>query len=222
MSLILNIDTSLEVASVSISRNGEIIYFLKNHIQKEHAAFLHNGINHVLTKSLLRIADLQAVAVTIGPGSYTGLRVGLAAAKGLCYALGKPLITVGTLNAMAKETILQKDDGSFIYCPMIDARRNEVYTAMYDADMVELTPPHAAILTGSTFSERLKSNKILFFGSGSYKWKDICNNPNALFKNNNEIINGATLISFEKYLNEDFADISLTIPLYTKDFFDNK
>lgn len=219
MNLILNIDTSLEIASVSISRNGEVISYLTNNIQKEHASFLHPAINKLVSEMMPDLTDLDAIACTIGPGSYTGLRVGLAAAKGLSYALQKPLISVGTLNAMARAAILQKNDSEIFYCPMIDARRNEVYAAMYDADMEEIIPPHAIILDSASFSEMLKSKNILFFGNGSSKWKDICNNKHASFFTLGEILSGISFISFQKFNEGIFDDISLTVPLYTKEFF---
>ena len=144
MSVMLNIDTSLENASVSIAENGEILSYLTNSVQKNHAVFLHIAIDKLLTLNSLQPPDLDAIACTIGPGSYTGLRVGLAAAKGLAYGLHIPLISVGTLNAMARTAILQQNNnGDFLYCPLIDARRMEVYTALYNAEQEELEPANA-------------------------------------------------------------------------------
>lgn len=222
MGLILNIDTSLEDGSVSLSRNGVIISVKKNSSPKEHAAFLHPAVKVLLAEAGVNAGSLDAIAVTIGPGSYTGLRVGLAAAKGICYAIKKPLISVGTLNAMAKTVILQNDDSeNLIYCPMIDARRAEVYTALYQADMKEILPAQAVILDPTSFAEKLKLNNILFFGNGSYKWKDICTYKSAMFFKNAEIFSAISLIAFEKFLAKDFADIGFTNPLYTKEFYIN-
>ena len=124
MSIILNIDTSLETASVSISKEGIILSIQTNAIQRDHAAFVHIAINELLANENLNVSQLDAVGVTLGPGSYTGLRVGLSAAKGLCYALNKPLITVGTLQIMTKDMMLQMDKPTnYLFCPMIDARR---------------------------------------------------------------------------------------------------
>ncbi len=221
MSLILHIDTSLEVASVSISRNGRTITSLENKIQKEHAAFIHYAIQNACKEVCVHLTDIQAVGVSIGPGSYTGLRVGLSAAKGLSYALAIPLITVGTLTAMAQAAVLKNNDCTLFYCPMIDARRNEVYTAVYSAQMGEQIAPQPMVLDECAFSEMLKEKNIIFFGSGSYKWKGICINHNASFGDTGDLIGGATLIAYSKYCDKNFADIKLTIPLYTKDFFND-
>jgi tRNA threonylcarbamoyladenosine biosynthesis protein TsaB len=124
MSYILNIDSSTEQASVSISKDGNILSVLFNEVQKDHASFLHTAIEKLTIKCGISLVNIDAIAVTIGPGSYTGLRVGLAAAKGLCYALNKPLITLSTLKAMAKQAVMQQDfPDKYYYCPMIDARR---------------------------------------------------------------------------------------------------
>lgn len=219
MSLILNIDSSLETASVSISQNGEILNLLTNSVQKTHAAFLHAAINELLAKNNLQPGELDAIASTVGPGSYTGLRVGLAAAKGLAYAISKPLISVGTLNAMAQSVISLQKHPDCLYCPLIDARRMEVYTALYNADMEELAAPHAAILHTSVYTEELRDKRIIFFGSGAEKFKNICDDINASFANVGEIITAINHLSYKKFKNKNFSDISLTIPLYTKDFF---
>lgn len=220
MSLILNIDSSLENASVSLAENGEILNFFTNPVQKDHAAFLHTAINELFILNDLSPAALDAVACTIGPGSYTGLRVGLAAAKGLVYALNIPLISMGTLNAMARTSILkQKNASDFLYCPLIDARRMEVYTALYNADTEELVSPHAFVLERSSFEKKLDLNKIIFFGSGAEKWEKICKHRNAFFTTTPEILYAVNLIGYEKFITKRFDDNFLTIPLYTKDFF---
>ncbi|MEJ7609620.1 MAG: tRNA (adenosine(37)-N6)-threonylcarbamoyltransferase complex dimerization subunit type 1 TsaB [Ferruginibacter sp.] len=126
MSIILNIETSLPEAGVSISCDGLMLQHLTNPVQKEHASFLHIAIREILEKSNLQIHDIDAVAVSSGPGSYTGIRVGFAAAKGLCFALKKPMISIGTLEMMAQAAALETGkEKDFLYCPMIDARRSE-------------------------------------------------------------------------------------------------
>ncbi|MCY7293701.1 MAG: tRNA (adenosine(37)-N6)-threonylcarbamoyltransferase complex dimerization subunit type 1 TsaB [Ferruginibacter sp.] len=123
MAIIINLDSTLETASVSIAKDGIILQQKSNTVQKEHAAFLHSSIKSMLVQLNISIKNIDAIATTIGPGSYTGLRVCLAAAKGLCYALNKPLITIGTLEAMAKTAVLNiTSSGEFLFCPMIDAR----------------------------------------------------------------------------------------------------
>lgn len=220
MSLILNIDSSLQNASVSIAENGEILSYLTNAFQKDHAAFLHTAIKKLLVLNNLQPTDLDGIACTIGPGSYTGLRVGLAAAKGFAYSLNIPLISVGTLNAMARTAILKQINAKdFLYCPLIDARRMEVYTALYNVDQDELTVPHALVLEVSSFGKELDLNKIIFFGSGAEKWQKICRHRNAFFIPTPEIFYAVNLIGHEKFISKRFDDNSLTIPLYTKDFF---
>ncbi len=220
MSFIINIDTSLETASVSISKDGVILSFLINEIQREHASFVHIAIKELLAKEKLTVKNLSAIAVTIGPGSYTGLRVGLAAAKGLCYALNIPLITVSTLQMMAKDAMRNEENATaLLFCSLIDARRMEVFTAIYDRNMVEILPPNAQILTPQSFAEILKEKKIMFFGSGMIKWKAISTESNALFCESRNVYNALNIISFNKFLNLDFSNLIEVLPQYTKAFY---
>ena len=143
MALILNIDTSLETASVCLAKDAVAVKLLINENQRDHASWIHNAIHLALQDSGCLITELEAVAVSNGPGSYTGLRVGLATAKGLCYGLGIPLITISTLKMMATAV---KHKASDLICPMIDARRMEVFTAVYNKDLLELSPAQAMII----------------------------------------------------------------------------
>jgi tRNA threonylcarbamoyladenosine biosynthesis protein TsaB len=220
MSIILNIDTSLETASVSIAKEGTILSVQTNAIQREHAAFVHVAINDLLSKENLKVADLSAVGVTIGPGSYTGLRVGLSAAKGLSYALNKPLITVGTLAVMTKDIMLQMEKTiDCLFCPMIDARRMEVFTAIYDEKFKEIVPPHAEVLTPQTFAENYGENMLIFFGSGMSKWKEISKINNAFFKENKTLPNALNMLTFQKFILSDFSNLSSSDPQYSKPFY---
>src|SRR5271168_1032073 len=145
---------------------------LENFEQKAHAAWLHVAVQELMTNTGSRMRDLQAVAVTAGPGSYTGLRVGMAAAKGFCYALGIPLITEDTLRVMAfaaSERLPEAD----LLCPMIDARRMEVFTAVYQKGGKVLLPPIAMVIDENSFSEFLSERFMSFFGDGSYKCKPL-------------------------------------------------
>ncbi len=219
MAIVINLDSTLETASVSIAENGVILMQQTNKVQKEHATFLHSSIKNLLSQLNISINNVDAIATTIGPGSYTGLRVCLSAAKGLCYALNKPLITIGTLEALAKTAILHfSSEKDFLFCPMIDARRMEVYTAIYNKDLEEVVAPHAAIVDVH-FCESLLSNKnILFFGSGMEKFQNINTNSNSAFQNTLEITNAINLLSYDKFCGEIFADIVTSSPLYTKEF----
>lgn len=222
MSIILNIDTSIETASVSIARDGVILSSLINTIQKEHASFLQQAVKEIFTGLSVELKQVDAIAVTNGPGSYTGLRVGMASAKGLCYALNKPLITIGTLNALAAAAIDASKDSfmpSSLFCPMIDARMMEVYTAVFDIKMVEKLPPSAMILDEDSFKILLQNNHLLFLGSGAGKWKSIVRSENAGFINELDITASICKLSLEKYLGNDFTDLTYSEPLYIKDFF---
>ncbi|MEP6711120.1 MAG: tRNA (adenosine(37)-N6)-threonylcarbamoyltransferase complex dimerization subunit type 1 TsaB [Ferruginibacter sp.] len=219
MSLILNIDTSTEIASVSIAREGEITCFLSNNIQKEHASFLHPAIKNVLQQAVIKGEDLDAIAVTEGPGSYTGLRIGMAAAKGLSYALNKPFITIGTLNAMASAAANLTNISADYYCPMIDARRMEVYTALFNNKLIEILPACAVILTENLFMAELKNNKIVFLGSGIKKWKALISNSNCSFIEEVSITASIAQLSHKKFRAKEFTELAHSQPLYVKEFF---
>jgi tRNA threonylcarbamoyladenosine biosynthesis protein TsaB len=216
MSYLLNINTALEIASISLSREGEIIAEKQNSHQKDHASFLHPAILEVLKKADLTIKNLSAVSIIAGPGSYTGLRVGMSAAKGICFALNLPLITVNTLEWMASSASNEETE---LFCPMIDARRMEVYTALYSKNLEEITPPTALILQTDSFSERLKTNKILFFGNGAKKCLTLISHPNAAFKIIEPLTEKFTEISWNRYQKGIFANLAYVEPLYIKDFY---
>src|SRR5690349_4893942 len=184
MALILCIDTALEEASVCIAQDNHVLAVKKNNRQMDHAAWIQTAIREMLVETGREMNDLSAVAVAAGPGSYTGLRVGMATAKGICYALKIPLIAVNTLEAMAyaaREFYGASAENSF-YCPMIDARRMEVFTAMYDQHLDTVIEPVALVLDEETFKEQLNKTRVIFFGSGVAKWKHLCNHSNAIFE----------------------------------------
>lgn len=160
--------------------------------------------------------DINAVAVSNGPGSYTGLRIGLSAAKGLCYALQIPLITVGTLQMMAQGV---KNSEANLFCPMIDARRMEVFTALYDREGNEVMKPAALIIDENSFAGELKKNRILFFGNGAGKFKDICSHSNVIFEDIEADASHLAKLSQQKFAAGDFADVAYSEPHYVKEFF---
>jgi tRNA threonylcarbamoyladenosine biosynthesis protein TsaB len=220
MSIILNIDSALQTASVSISKEGIILAQLQNDIQKEHASFIHVAISDLLTDLTLTPNDLDAIAVTIGPGSYTGLRVGLAAAKGLCYALKKPLITLSSLHVLAKtaKNNLNADITDCLFCPMIDARRMEVFTAFYDNLVQEMGHPYNLILDENSFYENLTNKKIVFIGDGMPKWKQICTHENACYIEEIHTMTAIAELSYAMFQKQQFADVIFSAPLYVKEF----
>jgi tRNA threonylcarbamoyladenosine biosynthesis protein TsaB len=161
--------------------------------------------------------DLDAISISKGPGSYTGLRIGVSTAKGLSYSLNRPLISVSTLRSMAFY-MSQKQSNYDLYCPMIDARRMEVFSSFYDKDNNQLRAVMADIIDENSYNKELK-NKVLFFGDGSNKCKDVLTSGNAYFTDN--FSPSATymgILSLEKYNNKDFEDVAYFEPFYLKDF----
>jgi len=222
MAIILNIDTSIETASVSIAKDGALIACIRNTIQKEHAAFLHLAVKDLLIRSSLQLKEIDAIATTKGPGSYTGLRVGMASAKGLCYALDKPFITIGTLNAIAMAAINDTKGsvpGHKLFCPMIDARRMEVYTAIFNEEMEEILSPCAMVLNNNSFQNIVKNSNMVFAGSGALKWSRLTDLKTSLFLNDIDLAPAIAHSSYSKLINKDFTDLSYSEPLYVKDFF---
>jgi tRNA threonylcarbamoyladenosine biosynthesis protein TsaB len=216
MALILNIDTAVETASVCLSNDAEMINLSVNDSQKDHAAWLHPSIRKLIQETGRTVNDLQAVAISIGPGSYTGLRIGLSAAKGLCYALNIPLIAVGTLEMMAYA--VKKEDAQLL-CPLIDARRMEVFTAVYDKSLQEIMKPCAMIIDKNSFEDLLSSHKIIFCGNGRKKLQSILCHINAIFSNNIATAANLSYLARKKFQEGKFSDPAYTEPLYLKEFY---
>ncbi|MEP6949199.1 MAG: tRNA (adenosine(37)-N6)-threonylcarbamoyltransferase complex dimerization subunit type 1 TsaB [Ginsengibacter sp.] len=213
---ILNIHTATETAIINLMAGSEILGTSLSHETKQHASFLHIAIKELLQQHGIDIKKLDATGVTSGPGSYTGIRVGLATANGLCYALKIPLITYNSLEVMAiSATGFTKDDNA-LYCPMIDARRLEVYAAVYDYNMKEITPPSAIILNDNSFAEFLNCHKIFFSGSGCHKFQQILKHKNAVFLNHEISTGSLAKISWQKYQENDFENVPYAQPLYIK------
>jgi len=216
MAIILNIDTAVESASVCFAIKAKPFQFALNSTRKDHASWLHSTIQKLISNTALNLKEMEAVAVTIGPGSYTGLRIGLSAAKGLCFALNIPLIAINTLEMMANA--VEKDEADFV-CPLIDARRMEVFMAVYDKNMKEIIKPSAMIVEPGSFNSLLASGKIVFSGNGREKLKNIIVHSNAIF--NNTIATAADMINLseKKFAEKKFADIAYAEPLYIKEFY---
>lgn len=215
MPFLLHIDTALEKASIMLSRNGQRIAIAENSSQKDHASWLQPSILDLSKNNEFSLDDLDAIAVTIGPGSYTGLRVGLATAKGLCFALNKPLIAINTLDLMASGAVSVQTE---LICPMIDARRMEVYTAIYDKDLQYLLKPTSIILDPSSFEKKLAAHTISFFGNGSGKFSSICKNYNASFPDITTNMDNMITMAEKSMENNVFADLQTIEPLYIKNF----
>lgn len=249
MSLFLNIDTATENASTCICDNEKVLAIEKNFDQKNHASFIQPAIKKIFESGGQQLSNLDAIAVTAGPGSYTGLRVGLATAKGLCYALNKPLILLNTLELMAQASInaqlatgseqfenkaatpgiqsagtnLQPVTGNrkpeTLFCPMIDARRMEVFTAIYSDKLQTILPPAAIILNENIFDEYLAAHQIIFSGSGSFKLKGILHQPNVIFSNVQHSAADMLPLTVKAYTQQQFANVAYSEPFYLKEFF---
>lgn len=217
--LILNIDTALERAIISLSEGGKMLDYIESNDQKSHASILHSAINTLLKKFGLKPSNLDAIGLSIGPGSYTGLRVGMAAAKGLCYALKIPIINIGTLELLASNAIYCCKNDEATYCPMIDARRMEVYTALYDHQLKEILPPSAVILSENLFEEELENRKVVFFGSGALKFKKTVQKDNYLFENIDIDPQTMVRLAIEKFRNKEYVFSLHDQPLYIKEFY---
>ena len=222
MPLILTIDTATEIATVCISEKNQVIDSISNEDQKQHASFLQDGIKNLLQKCGISQRDLSAVSVTAGPGSYTGLRVGIASAKGFSYALNIPLILLNTLEVMANAVMISDKSitDNVLFCPMIDARRMDIFTAVYDSVMKEIVQPCVMKIEEDTFSKLLDKYLIIFSGSGAAKASPVIKHPNAKFiKSEISYANALGNLSFEKFKSKSFCDVAVADALYMKEFF---
>lgn len=226
MSNILLLETATRVCSVALLCNGNINSLRETTVENSHSQIITTFIAETLAEAGLSFAELNAVAVSKGPGSYTGLRIGVSTAKGLCYALGIPLISVGTLHAMAALIITENTPiikGSLL-CPMIDARRMEVYTALYKFDsqnqVVNAEPVSAKIVDELSFGNELAKRKVYFFGDGAAKCIPVLGKiENAVFVDDFQVsAKGMAEIAQQKFNNAVFEDVAYFEPFYLKDF----
>jgi len=221
MARILNIETSTRVCSVALSINGEVAAIAESHEKNAHAENITLFSESVINKAGLSFDDLDAVAVSKGPGSYTGLRIGVSTAKGYCYALDKPLIAIGTLEALAAGMIQRMDNSeNHLFCPMIDARRMEVYASIFNNDLGVIKETEAIIIDESSFVEILAQHKVVFAGDGAVKCKAIIGDqPNAIFFDNFQT-SAAYLCPLSEYrFNKGlFENVAYFEPFYLKDF----
>lgn len=219
MVTILQIETATQVCSAALSVNGETIALKELAAQNIHAANLTLFIQEVMVRAGLTYADLDAVAVSKGPGSYTGLRIGVSTAKGLCFAIDKPLIGINTLKMMAQGFLAALPDYTGLVCPMIDARRMEVFTGLYAADLSVVLPVTAKIIDELSYQEELAAQQVTFIGDGAAKCKEAIVSSNAAFSNVN--FNSAASMSklaFEAFEQQNFEDLAYFEPYYLKDF----
>jgi tRNA threonylcarbamoyladenosine biosynthesis protein TsaB len=216
LALILNIETSTKNCSVSIADNGRILKIKElNNGNYSHAEVLHPFITDILKVAKLPLHKIDAVAVSKGPGSYTGLRIGVSAAKGLCFSLHKPLISIDTLTSLSHAIFI---DNGFIV-PMLDARRMEVYASVYNNKHEQLRDIRAEIIDESSFLEYLEKGKVYFLGDGAQKCKGIIKHKNAVFVDDKfPSSKEMATLSDHKYKVKDIENVAYFEPFYLKDF----
>lgn len=222
MALIMNIETSAEHCSVTLADKGIIIDSLTEKEERSHASSLAVLIDKIIQKNNLSINSLSAVAISQGPGSYTGLRIGTSTAKGICYGLDIPLIAVDTLQAMSwgvKQTLkVDKSEGEILFCPMLDARRMEIYTATYNYQLSQKKSTTSIVLDNETV-EDFKDKRNVFFGSGIEKFKSLINTEDYIFIDN--LVPHSDFLSelsFKLFQKNDFVDTAYFEPFYLKEF----
>ncbi len=226
MALILNIETSTEVCSVTLAQNGQTLFKKESLEGLNHSRVLTVFIEELFKENNIEPKMLDAVAVSKGPGSYTGLRIGVSVAKGLCYGLNIPLISVNSLEILGiyaaqnqEKYIVQKDEKPVLFCPMIDARRMEVYTALYNSQGKEIRQVSAEIIDENFLSDLLGTHKILFFGNGADKCKNLITNDNAIFEGpKTTSAEYMQIIAEKKFSKKQFEDVAYFEPFYLKNF----
>jgi tRNA threonylcarbamoyladenosine biosynthesis protein TsaB len=220
MAFILNLETATSVCSVALARDGRLVSLREVDNGFTHSENLTNFITQVCSEAGIKLLELDAIAVSSGPGSYTGLRIGASTAKGLCYALKKPLISADTLQSLSacylnEHSLVDKND---LLVPMIDARRMEVYAAGFDNELEIVFPPTAMIINDQSFGDILPTRKIIYFGDGAAKCQDaLSKSGRAAFANVTLSAKGMISITEEKFRNKKFEDVSLFEPFYLKE-----
>lgn len=216
MALILNIDSAFEQCVVALSNNEEVIAHEKSVVQKDHASFLQPAIKKICEDASINLTAIDAVAVLNGPGSYTGLRVGLASAKGICYVLQKPLILLNTLDVLAFALQQDTQSESTLFCPMVDARRMEVFTALYNNNLKLISGYMSLVLDDSFLINERKKNKIVVGGNGSGKLKTINGFQGVIYSALNYNINHLIKLALKSYEAENFSSVAYSEPFYIK------
>lgn len=219
MALILSIETSTPVCSVALTMSRETLATEKLFLEKSHSNLLTLVIENLCKHAGVSMKEIDAVAVSEGPGSYTGLRIGVSTAKGICYALEKPLVAIPTLAAMAFQ-VNQSNPFGYLLCPMLDARRMEVYASVFDSSLNVQEEISPVILDEDSYQETLKEQKVLFFGDGSNKFEAlVANNPNAGFvKGISPSAWAVGKLASEKFEQSDFVDLAYFEPFYLKEY----
>ncbi|QIP12118.1 tRNA (adenosine(37)-N6)-threonylcarbamoyltransferase complex dimerization subunit type 1 TsaB [Spirosoma aureum] len=222
--LILSLDTSTAACSVALHKDGTLVGCYELFTERTSAAMLTTLLDNVVQHSGFTLSQLDAIAVAKGPGSYTGLRIGISTAKGLCFALDKPLLAINTLAGMT-EQIRAHYPANYLLCPMIDARRMEVYCALFEASGQEVSPTSAQIIDEQSFSDWLAKNTVVFFGDGAEKCRAVlAHTPAAIFPEQLIIPSARTIgkLATGAFEARQFEDVVTFEPFYLKDFMTNK
>lgn len=223
MIYILHLDTSTSVCSVALSADNEILFYKESNEIKSHASLLSIFINEALTKHSLKYSELSAVAVSKGPGSYTGLRIGISTAKGICYARDIPLLAVSTLEILTIGAFHSQNQPDALYCPMMDARRMEVYTCLFNNQLEIIQNTSAVILDEQFLKTLLSEKKIFFYGDGAKKAKNIIRSPNAiLIEGVYPSARNMVDLALSKYKKHEIENTAYFVPYYLKDFVATK
>jgi tRNA threonylcarbamoyladenosine biosynthesis protein TsaB len=219
MALILSLNTSTRGCSVALHQQGLLLACYELMSDKSSSAMLTTLVQNVVADSGFGLSALDAVAVAQGPGSYTGLRIGVSTAKGLCFALDKPLLSVHTLTAMAAQ-MATLNLADTLLCPMIDARRMEVYCAVFDQNLTQIYATEAKIIDSESFAEILTEKKTLFFGDGAAKCEAVLKHSHALFTQTTVFPSAASMgvLALQKYNSQSFEDLETFEPYYLKEF----
>jgi tRNA threonylcarbamoyladenosine biosynthesis protein TsaB len=220
MACILHIETSTDVCSVAVSEDAQVIFHQDNHSGPNHAEHLGTMVDEAMSFTDSHAIPFDAVAVSCGPGSYTGLRIGVSMAKGICYGRDLKLIAVPTLELMCVPLLLgEKIEEGALMCPMLDARRMEVYAAVYDRALHSVRKTQADIVDHDTYREWLDRQPVYFFGNGAKKCMDVIDHPNARFIEGVEpLAKWMQPLAERRFLQEQFEDVAYFVPFYLKDF----
>ena len=221
MSCILNIETSTDVCSVAISDNGQVVFNKEDHSGPNHAVKLGVYVDEALSFIDAHGIPLEAVAVSCGPGSYTGLRIGVSMAKGICYGRDVKLISIPTLELMAVPVLIGEHpaEEDALIVPMLDARRMEVYAKVMDRALKEVRPILADIVDADTYKEYLDRGTVYFFGNGAEKCMEVINHPNArLVKGIEPLAKNMAPLAEKRFVEGKFEDVAYFVPFYLKDF----
>ena len=221
MSCILNIETSTDVCSVAVSDNGQVVFNKEDHSGPNHAVKLGVYVDEALSFIDAHGIPLEAVAVSCGPGSYTGLRIGVSMAKGICYGRDVKLISIPTLELMAVPVLLGEHpaEEDALIVPMLDARRMEVYAKVMDRALKEVRPIQADIVDADTYKEYLDRGTVYFFGNGAEKCMEVINHPNArLVKGIEPLAKNMAPLAEKRFVEGKFEDVAYFVPFYLKDF----